>query len=291
MSRSRIVLVQSTSGFILGGCIAGCLAVFAATATGANLCENATATASSIFGEDLVGHAPTLLFDGRHDTGWGSLASQTTGWVEFDLARPAQVRRAVLDEGYLNRIRGYVLKAKRTDGTWAELVRGERIGYMHEVEFPPVTAQVFRFEVTKAVTCPGIWEIQLYSTPAPAIGNQRLNTPPAPLARFRSLKYAAMICWSPAVLIGQEISFARNTGVTREEYDDLYKSFDPQGFNAAEWVAALKAGGFKYLVYVPKHHDGFCMWDTKTTDYNIMNGCDRHIARTTRQRMSRWFPR
>jgi len=254
----------------IGGCIAGALAAFGATAPGANLCEDATATASSIFQNDRTGHAPGLLFDGRHDTGWGPRETETTGWVEFDLGRPKQVCRAVIDESFLDRVRGYVLQARRADGTWAELVRGGRIGSMHEVEFAPVTAQVFRFEVTKAVTCPGIWEIELYSTPAPVLGNQRLKTPRAPLAKFRSLKYAAMICWSPAVLTGQEISFARGN-MPREEYDNLYKSFDPKEFDAAEWVAALKAGGFKYLVYVPKHHDGFCMWDTKTTDYNIMN--------------------
>ena len=55
-----------------------------------------------------------------------------------------------------------------------------------------------------------------------------------------------------------------------EEYDQLYKSFDPIEFDAEAWVTALKEGGFRYLVFVPKHHDGFAMWDTKTTDYNIM---------------------
>ena len=145
----------------IGGCIAGALAAFGATAPGANLCEDATATASSIFQNDRTGHAPGLLFDGRHDTGWGPRETETTGWVEFDLGRPKQVCRAVIDESFLDRVRGYVLQARRADGTWAELVRGGRIGSMHEVEFAPVTAQVFRFEVTKAVTCPGIWEIVL----------------------------------------------------------------------------------------------------------------------------------
>jgi len=266
----RKLVVSTLLGFHLGGYVAGPFSTFAAAAPAANLCTGATATASSIYQNDLAGHAPRLLFDGRHDTGWGPRASETTGWVEFDLGRPEQVRRAVIDESYLDRVRGYVLQARRADGTWTELVRGGRVGSMHEVEFPPVIARGFRFEVTKAVTCPGIWEIQLFSSPAPEIGNRRLRTPPGPLANFRSLKYAAMICWSPAVLTGREISFARGS-MPREEYDTLYKSFDPKEFDATEWVAALKAGGFKYLVYVPKHCDGFCMWDTKTTDYNIMN--------------------
>ena len=42
-------------------------------------------------------------------------------------------------------------------------------------------------------------------------------------------------------------------------------------FNAGEWVAVAKAAGMKYMVLTTKHHDGFCLWDTKQTDYNIMN--------------------
>ncbi|HEU4634043.1 MAG TPA: alpha-L-fucosidase [Flavisolibacter sp.] len=47
------------------------------------------------------------------------------------------------------------------------------------------------------------------------------------------------------------------------------KIFNPSGFNAQQIAGAAKAGGFKGLILVAKHHDGFCLWPTKTTSYNI----------------------
>jgi alpha-L-fucosidase len=72
-------------------------------------------------------------------------------------------------------------------------------------------------------------------------------------------------------LKGTEIGWSRGREWTIEEYDNLYKQFNPVKFNALEWVKLAKEAGMKYIVFTSKHHDGFCMWDTKYTDYNIMN--------------------
>jgi alpha-L-fucosidase len=53
-------------------------------------------------------------------------------------------------------------------------------------------------------------------------------------------------------------------------YDSLAKSFNPEEFNAIEVVRLAKDAGMKYIVITAKHHDGFCMWDTKYTDFNIV---------------------
>ena len=53
-------------------------------------------------------------------------------------------------------------------------------------------------------------------------------------------------------------------------YDDLYKSFFPGMFDADHFVTQAKQAGMKYIVQIAKHHDGFCMWDSKFTDYDIM---------------------
>ena len=83
-------------------------------------------------------------------------------------------------------------------------------------------------------------------------------------------KMGLFVHWGPVSLIGEEISWSRK-GYGASKYDALYKRFNPVKFNAKEWVALAKASGMKYIVLTAKHHDGFCLFETKTTEYNIMN--------------------
>jgi alpha-L-fucosidase len=55
------------------------------------------------------------------------------------------------------------------------------------------------------------------------------------------------------------------------EYEPLAKQFNPVKFDARQWVAVAKDAGMKYVVITSKHHDGFCMWDTDVTDYNVVD--------------------
>jgi len=79
------------------------------------------------------------------------------------------------------------------------------------------------------------------------------------------------IHWGPVSLTGHEIGWSRGAQTPIEVYDNLYKQFNPTNFNADEWVSIAKAAGMKYIVLTTKHHDGFCLWDTKLTDYNVMH--------------------
>lgn len=93
--------------------------------------------------------------------------------------------------------------------------------------------------------------------------NQRLQW-------WRDARFGLFIHWGPVSLIGREISWSRND-YGKSKYDSLYHRFNPTRFNAREWVAQAKAGGMKYVVLTAKHHDGFCLWNTKTTPYTIMS--------------------
>ncbi len=87
---------------------------------------------------------------------------------------------------------------------------------------------------------------------------------------WRAARFGMFIHWGPVSLKGTEIGWSRGAEIPIEEYDSLYKQFNPVRFNAEEWVQLAKDAGMKYMVFTTKHHDGFCMWATKQTDYNIM---------------------
>jgi alpha-L-fucosidase len=91
------------------------------------------------------------------------------------------------------------------------------------------------------------------------------------LAQWRNDRFGMFIHWGPISQKGVEISWSRGKNVPVEEYDALYRTFDPEKFNAEGWVSVARAAGMKYIVLTTKHHDGFCLWDTKQTDYNIMH--------------------
>ena len=93
-------------------------------------------------------------------------------------------------------------------------------------------------------------------------------------------RFGMFIHWGPVSLKETEISWSRansnpkcpnNGPVPVDVYDNLYKKFNPTEFNAKQWVAIAKAAGMKYMVLTAKHCDGFLLWDSKVSDYNIMH--------------------
>ncbi len=59
--------------------------------------------------------------------------------------------------------------------------------------------------------------------------------------------------------------------IPREEYQKLTEIFDPTEFNAEEWIGEAKRAGMKYFLITAKHHDGFALWPTKASTYNVMD--------------------
>ena len=100
------------------------------------------------------------------------------------------------------------------------------------------------------------------------------------LERWKDMKLGLFIHWGPVSQRGDfEIGWSRkdprffelNPGEKSnvEEYDNLWKTFNPVKFDAHQWISMVKEAGFSYIVFVSKHHDGFSMFDTKLSDYKI----------------------
>lgn len=60
-------------------------------------------------------------------------------------------------------------------------------------------------------------------------------------------------------------------GLKRKDYEQLIHQFNPTRFDPDAWIELAQAAGMQYLCFTAKHHDGFCMWNTRQTDYNVMN--------------------
>jgi len=104
------------------------------------------------------------------------------------------------------------------------------------------------------------------------------GAPQAAIERWKDLRFGMFIHWGPVSIVGTEISWSRGAerrgrpgvgDVPAEVYDNLYRMFNPVKFNPDQWVQLAKDAGMKYLVFTAKHHDGFCEFDSKLTDYKI----------------------
>ena len=91
-------------------------------------------------------------------------------------------------------------------------------------------------------------------------------------------RFGMFIHWGPVSLKGTEISWSRantnpkcpNRGpIPAEVYDHLYQQFNPTNFSGATWAGVAKAAGMKYMVLTAKHCDGFLLWHSQASDYNM----------------------
>jgi alpha-L-fucosidase len=118
---------------------------------------------------------------------------------------------------------------------------------------------------------------------------QKFETNKKLLKEFQDMKFGMFVHWGPVSLKGTEIGWSRGREVPVEEYDNLYREFNPVQFDADEWMKILKDAGMKYFIITSRHHDGFSLWPTEYSDYDISatpykkdvlmemkNACDKH---------------
>lgn len=86
--------------------------------------------------------------------------------------------------------------------------------------------------------------------------------------------FGIFVHWSIDSQLGSVISHSlvgASDEYVNRYFNELPKTFYPDKFDADEWARLFKISGAEYVVFTTKHHNGFCMWDTDTTDFNIMN--------------------
>ncbi|MBN2864352.1 MAG: alpha-L-fucosidase [Bacteroidales bacterium] len=88
---------------------------------------------------------------------------------------------------------------------------------------------------------------------------------------FQDAKFGLFIHWGVYCLPGDGEWVQNNQSIDKETYQKLPAFFNPVSYNPAEWVAMAKAAGMKYITITSKHHDGFAMFDSKLTDWDIMD--------------------
>ncbi|MFN8005173.1 MAG: alpha-L-fucosidase [Acidobacteriota bacterium] len=102
----------------------------------------------------------------------------------------------------------------------------------------------------------------------------KVGNKPERLEWFRDLAFGMFIHWNVDGTLGGVISHSL-VGASKDYSDryfaDLPKLFNPRKYNPDEWAELAKLAGMQYVVFTSKHHAGFCMWDTKTTPFNVMN--------------------
>lgn len=87
--------------------------------------------------------------------------------------------------------------------------------------------------------------------------------------QFQDNKFGIFIHWGLYAMLGQGEWVMTNQNINYKEYEKLASAFYPIRFDAAQWVSAIKASGAKYICITSRHHDGFSMFGTKQTQYNI----------------------
>ena len=114
----------------------------------------------------------------------------------------------------------------------------------------------------------------LLSAPASMHAQTGYRPTPANLAArrwFQGAKFGLFVHWGVYSVLGEGEWAMNIRKMSVADYEPLAARFNPTEFDAAEWVALAKAAGVRYITITSKHHDGFAMFDSRLTDWDIID--------------------
>ncbi len=88
---------------------------------------------------------------------------------------------------------------------------------------------------------------------------------------FAESRFGVFIHWGIYSVFAQGEWYIHSKGISIAEYKKAADAFYPHRFDAKAWVSAIKESGAKYICFTTRHHEGFSMWDTKYSDYDIVD--------------------
>ncbi len=103
------------------------------------------------------------------------------------------------------------------------------------------------------------------------IGNETDAEKQKRMEWWSDARFGMFIHWGLYSLAARHEWVKHNEHLTNEEYQKYFQQFDPDHFDPHKWARAAKAAGMKYAVLTTKHHEGFCLFDSKYTDYKATN--------------------
>ena len=89
--------------------------------------------------------------------------------------------------------------------------------------------------------------------------------------RYFTERLGMFIHWGLYAIPAWHEQILWRSDMKRRDYEQLVHRFDPDRFDPDEWLVAAESAGMSFVVITTKHHDGFCLWDTKLTDYSVMH--------------------
>lgn len=243
-----------------------------------NLAARAKASTSAQRG---TGFTPDLVTDGDNTTYWAAPDGTTEATLELSLPTTYTFNVVELRE-FLplgQRITSAQVEAW-INGKWVSAGSCATVGNRALIRLPRIHTDKIRIHL-KAMACPTLSTVAVYHRPHDNYLLESKTEKEERMQWWRDAGFGMFIHWGAyavpgGVHQGEEVSGAgewimNNANIPVPDYEPYARTFNPVKFNAREWATAAKAAGMRYIVITSKHHDGFCLWDSKVTDYDIMD--------------------
>ncbi|MCB9274971.1 MAG: alpha-L-fucosidase [Lewinellaceae bacterium] len=243
-----------------------------------DLAAGATVQAAGSRGK---GFEAQRLTDGDNHTYWAAEDGVKQATLEITLPQPQTFNVVELRE-YLplgQRIEAVAVEAW-LDGSWEKVGEATTVGNHRFIRIPRITTDRLRIHIS-AMACPALSTLALYHRPHDNYLLESKKEFEDRMAWWRDAGLGMFIHWGAyavpgGVYKGKEVSgvgewIMSTAHIPVAEYEPFARQFGPQQFDAKEWVRIARDAGMKYIVITSKHHDGFCLWDSKVTDYDIMD--------------------